>query len=60
MFGIVPQSTWVGKLDWGGYGLFGFGFEWLGYYQEEIIYSGNVEADRAVIKDNINGIYSLW
>lgn len=60
MFGISPSGTWSNKLDFGGYGLWGYGFEWLGYYQEELIYSGNVEADRTVIKDNVNSIYSLW
>lgn len=52
------EITWENRVNWGGYGLNG-GFVFLGYYAEEIWYTGDQSASFTEVFTNQDNYYSL-
>ena len=52
------EINWENRVNWGGYGLNG-GFVFLGYYAEEIWYTGDQSASFTEVFTNQDNYYSL-
>lgn len=55
---IVTDANWSDLVNFGGYGLFG-GFEWYGFYAEEIYFDGDQTAIKDTVQNNQLKYYNI-
>jgi hypothetical protein len=58
-YNLNIEATWQNRVNWGGYGLLGDGFIFLGYYTEEIYYNGDARSVFSEVYLNQKNYYRI-